>query len=419
MKKKMISLLLCFSMVVACAACGAEEESGEEKAASKDKITLEFYQTKREAVKSMDALIKKFNESQDRIVVEQNNVPDGQDLLMTRMASNDMPPIFTCYPGKEDFKKMTEQGAVVELTSESFLDNVLDGMKDIVTYDDKIYALPISASTLGIYVNKDLFAELGETEYPETYDELLALYQKAEDNGITGTVLPYKSAENVEQLFQGGITSFMDDPISFYGDVESGKVKSMDNEEYVNELENLLKLNDYAQDDFLGTSYDQAIAEFANGNALSLITGLWALPSLKEANPDINCELIPFPGPTKEQTRAMVGIDCSLAVATNEDEEIQDAAMEFIRFIGEPENVAEFNGLDKNIPTLKDVPFDVPEVTAINECIASGNDARFSVDFWPAGVEGDLRAIYQEFVATGDVKATTEKVDQTFTSRAR
>ena len=166
MKKKMISLLLCFSMVVACAACGAEEESGEEKAASKDKITLEFYQTKREAVKSMDALIKKFNESQDRIVVEQNNVPDGQDLLMTRMASNDMPPIFTCYPGKEDFKKMTEQGAVVELTSESFLDNVLDGMKDIVTYDDKIYALPISASTLGIYVNKDLFAELGETEYP-------------------------------------------------------------------------------------------------------------------------------------------------------------------------------------------------------------------------------------------------------------
>lgn len=192
MKKKMISLLLCFSMVVACAACGAEEESGEEKAASKDKITLEFYQTKREAVKSMDALIKKFNESQDRIVVEQNNVPDGQDLLMTRMASNDMPPIFTCYPGKEDFKKMTEQGAVVELTSESFLDNVLDGMKDIVTYDDKIYALPISASTLGIYVNKDLFAELGETEYPETYDELLALYQKAEDNGITGAVFPIK-----------------------------------------------------------------------------------------------------------------------------------------------------------------------------------------------------------------------------------
>lgn len=93
----------------------------------------------------------------------------------------------------------------------------------------------------------------------------------------------------------------MDDPISFYGDVESGKVKSMDNEEYVNALENLLKLNDYAQDDFLGTSYDQAIAEFANGNALSLITGLWALPSLKEANPDINCELIPFPGLQKSR----------------------------------------------------------------------------------------------------------------------
>lgn len=416
--KKIISVLLAASMILVCGACGGGSD-GQIEGESKDKITLEFYQTKREAVDSMEALIKKFNESQDRIVVEQNNVPDGQDLLMTRMASDDMPPIFTCYPGKEDFKKMTEQGAVVELTDEAFLDNVLDGMKDIVTYDGKVYALPISASTLGIYVNKDLLSQIGESEYPKTYDELLNLFQKAEDQGITGTVLPYKSAENVEQLFQGGITSFMDDPISFYADVESGAIKSGDNEEYVNALENLLKLNDYAQDDFLGTSYDQAIAEFANGNALTLITGLWALPSLKEANPDINCELIPFPGPTEEQTKAMVGIDCSLAVATNKDQEIQDAAMEFIRFIGEPENVAEFNALDKNIPTLEGVPFNVPEVAAINELIAGGGDARFSVDFWPAGVEGDLRAIYQEFVATGDIEATTQKVDATFTSRAR
>lgn len=417
--KRWLSIALMTSLVVGLTACAGTEQSGSDSG-SEEKITLEFYQTKREAVDSWDALIKKFNESQSGIVVEQNNVPDGQELLLTRMASDDLPAIFTCYPAKSEFKKMTEQGAIVELTEEPMMDNLLTSMKDIVTYDNgKIYAMPASASTLGIYVNKDLFEQMGEKEYPKTYDELLGMLQRAKDQNIVGTMLPYKNGENVEQLFQGALVSMMSDPLEFYKNVEEGKIKASEDEEYVSALENIIKLNDYAQKDYMGTSYDQAIAEFANGNSLTLITGLWALPSIKQANENINCELIPFPGMEEGDAKAMVGVDCSLAVSVNKDEKIQEAAMEFLRFAGDPENIAVFNELDGNIPTIEGVEFDAPEVQAINELIAEGGGARFSVDFWPAGVESDLRGLYQEYVTTKDVETTTEKFDLIFTSRAR
>lgn len=419
MKRKLCAALA-VCMAVGLTACQGSSKSEESKGDSKDTVKLEFYQTKREAVDSWDALIKEFNESQSGIVVEQNNVPDGQELLLTRMASNDLPAIFTCYPGKPEFHKMAEQGAVVNLAEEDFVDNILPSMKDIVTYDDGgIFAMPASASTLGVYINKDLFEEMGEKEYPKTYDELLALLQRATDKGIVGTTLPYKNGENVEQLFQGALVSMMEDPLAFYEDVEKGKIKSADNEEYVAALKNLVKLNDYAQADYMGTSYDQAVAEFANGKSLTLITGLWALPSIKQANPDINCELTPFPGIEEGDAKAMVGLDCSLAVSVNKDEKIQEAAMEFLRFAANPDNIKTFNELDGNIPTIEGVEFDSPEVQSINELIANGGGARFSVDFWPAGAEQDLRGLYQEYVTTKDVAATTEKFDAIFTSRAR
>lgn len=418
--KKGLCAALAVVMAFGLTACGGSEKSKESGDGSKGTIKLEFYQTKREAVESWDALIQKFNESQSGIVVEQNNVPDGQELLLTRMASDDLPAIFTCYPGKPEFHKMTEQGVITDLTEESFIDNILPSMKEIVTYDDgKIYAMPASASTLGIYVNKDLFEKMGETTYPETYDELLDLLGRAKDQGIVGTTLPYKNGENVEQLCQGALVSMMKDPLAFYKNVEEGKEKSRDNQEYVQALENIVKLNDYAQKDYMGTSYDQAIAEFANGNSLTLVTGLWALPSIKQANADANFELIPFPGINKGDSKAMVGLDCSLAVSVNKDKAVQDAAMTFLRFAADPENIATFNKLDGNIPTIEGVEFDSPEVKAINELIADGGGARFSVDFWPAGAEQDLRGLYQEYVTTKDIDATTAKFDEIFTSRAR
>lgn len=418
--KKGLCIALAASMLLGLTACGGDKGSKESKESSKGTVKLEFYQTKREAVDSWDALIKKFNESQSEIVVEQNNVPDGQELLLTRMASDDLPAIFTCYPGKPEFHKMTEQGVIADLTNEEFIDNILPSMKEIVTYDGgKIYAMPASASTLGIYVNKDLFEQMGETKYPQTFDELLALLERAEEQGIVGTTLPYKNGENVEQLCQGALVSMMEDPLAFYKNVEEGKEKSKDNKEYVQALQNIVKLNDYAQKDYMGTSYDQAIAEFANGNSLTLITGLWALPSIKQANAETNCELIPFPGIKEGDSKAMVGLDCSLAVSVNKDEAIQEAAMKFLRFAADPENIATFNKLDGNIPTIKGVKFDSLEVKAINELIAEGGGARFSVDFWPAGAEQDLRGLYQEYVTTKDIDATTAKFDEIFTSRAR
>ena len=92
-------------------------------------------------------------------------------------------------------------------------------------------------------------------------------------------------------------------------DVQTGKVKTQDVPGLKKIAEKYLKLREYAQPDTLGTTYEQACFEFATGKSFMFWQGIWAIPAIQKANPDINFSMFPLPSYGGLDTRVEYGVD--------------------------------------------------------------------------------------------------------------
>lgn len=145
MKKRLLAMACVAAMVVAMfAGCGGggesstsstakesssessavKEESGAEETSSEavgselsvsGDVEIEFFQQKREAVDSFQAVIDAFMEKNPNITVTQNVVPDASTVLMTRAASNDIPDVMMHWPTDSQFVQFAQQGRVKAL----------------------------------------------------------------------------------------------------------------------------------------------------------------------------------------------------------------------------------------------------------------------------------------------------------------
>lgn len=61
-------------------------------------------------------------------------------------------------------------------------------------------------------------------------------------------------------------------------------------------VEKYLKLLDYAQDDFMGLTYDDGNKAFANGEAAMIVNGNWAINQYLNSNSDLKVNMFAFPG---------------------------------------------------------------------------------------------------------------------------
>ena len=212
--KKKAALALC--MVLAAAnimgcSSGVEPESGstdtakEAESKSEDGVlTLEFFQQKMEEgpQKGYQAIVDKFNEENPDIKIEMNTVPDAGTVLTSRIASGDIPVIFSDYPTQQQFKQKVANGYVQDLSDQEFLSNVEDSAMEMSRQEDgKDYALPYSRNYMGVYYNQEIFDEYG-LEIPETWDEFTALCDTLQSNGITPIGIMGKDPGRVGHGFQ-------------------------------------------------------------------------------------------------------------------------------------------------------------------------------------------------------------------------
>lgn len=105
-------LLIFYFKQFLLAGCGAKEAATENKTG---KVEVEFFQQKTEAVDTYKKIIDKFETENPDIKVVQNNVPDSKNVLQTRMASGDIPDVFSAYPNESNFKMQADEGYILDL----------------------------------------------------------------------------------------------------------------------------------------------------------------------------------------------------------------------------------------------------------------------------------------------------------------
>ena len=175
-----------------------------------------------------------------------------------------------------------------------------DGWKDTfasdavfaqMTYDGKIYAIPLNTAAACVFYNKEIFAEAG-VEVPTTYTELLDACEKIKAIGKTPITISAGTAWCLSML-----AGYLCDREGVDLAALNANEASWVNEKTIAAGNKLLELSQYFQETAAGDSNDDATTALYMGEAAILIQGSWAIGQMNGGNPDFEakCGVFQFP----------------------------------------------------------------------------------------------------------------------------
>ena len=162
-----------------------------------DKYFAQF-KAKELAEKNIDVTIK----------LEMPNPDQAKQILETRMASRDAPDIFTLH-AIADVPRYYKAGYLSDLSDQPFVPKLYDSVRQTVTFDSKVVALPLESLSWGYLYNKKIFSEQG-IQPPQTLDEMKAAVDKLQAAGIKPFELSFQESwipQLMMALSLGGVVS--------------------------------------------------------------------------------------------------------------------------------------------------------------------------------------------------------------------
>ena len=373
------------------------------------------------ALKALKEHIGDF-EQESGIQVEVSTLPfeNMRTVLQTQLRSGEGPDVFNWGSGPSFGGALAEAGLLYDLTDayEEHDWQVYDFAKERVTVDGKIYGIPGEMETIGIFYNKEIFADLG-LEAPQSLDELRAVSETIRDSGLIPLAVSDKEGWEGGHLLSMALSSDIGAEgmeALFSGDM------SWDSPEVVAALQ---LWQDFNQEGFLPESptsvdYDTSTAMFFSGDAAMIPTGSWLVGEIDD-NTDFEVGYIPFPAPDGPGIfTGGLGSGPFVSATTTKTEE----AIEFLDFLASAEHgqwtvenlhtippmPIETEGLEvsplfaqvlEDTATISETGgfgynIDVMVGDALNEAMYDGVQAVFTGQQTPEEVAAELEAASQE-----------------------
>lgn len=371
-----------------------------------DKVKLEFFQNKREAVETFDKLIAKFEKANPEIDIEQNFVPEAETVLKARLVKNEIPDIMGI-GGNFTYGEVARAGVLRDFTNDPALQNIQSAYIEMInklSKNGQTNGFPFAANANTTLYNKQLFAEMNLT-VPETWDEFVALLETIKAAGKTPIYLTLGEAWTALVPFNTIAANLQGDDFADARAADNTTFK----DRYREIAEKMLVLLNYGHGDNFGQDYNQGNTAFANGKGYIYLQGIWAISSIKAANPNIDIGVFNMPVfNEKGKTRVVSGCDTLLTISTQT--KYYDQARKFVDFLLMPENSQFYIDEQKLFSTVKGVYQEDPAMVGIKANFESGMIASFPDHYFPPGM--NIAGLLQEFLQNKDVNAFLDKLDQ-------
>lgn len=304
------------------AACGGGADAG--------KTTISFLSWDNEQI--MKPFIDKFEEENPDIAIDFSYSPPTPEYiqtLQTRLVGNQAPDVFIIT--SENKADLMDNGYVLDLTDEPFMENISQANKDFVARDGKVYGMSTTSWASGIVYNKDLLVEVGVEEPPTTWDEFLDLCQQLKDAGID----PYletigDGASRIPDAFLGSQFAQEGVDVTTLAS-EDPQTPGADEKEAVQEWMKLYE-QDLVTRDTVGISGDDMKTQFVNGQVAMICTGPWDFSTFQDA--EMNWGYAPMPLMEEGmESYAQGSPSPALAIYSKLEGEKLDAAKKFLEFM--------------------------------------------------------------------------------------
>ena len=365
-------------------------------------------------------VLARFHAENPDIEIEINTIPDAGTVLMQRISTGDIPPIFSDYPTQTQFKGKVNNGYIECLEGNEFLSRVNPGMIELGKhYDGQTYALPLSQNYMAIFYSIDIFEQVGIEGTPKTWDELIAVCDKLVAAGVVPFSFGDKDAGRVGHCFQALSQATYPGVVDYVVSVVNGEATIADNADAFRKIgERMLKLHEYALPDYMGTADTVMWENFATGKAAMCITGSYARGTILISNPDLNLGAFPIPGDVYDESPLLTGIDAALCISAEATEEQKAVGLKFLEFISRPENAQLWSDIDGAPSCLLGTTYSDPRVAPVIEKAATDVVCDWYGSKVTTQVTTELYQVVQDLLLDGDLDAYIEGLDEAIEAAA-
>ena len=337
--KSVMAAALAAATLVGVSACGGN-------GADDDKtITFWHNATSGDGKQYWEDFAAAFEESHPGVTVNIEAIQneDFEGKLTTSMQDlSSGPDVFMSLGGAKT-KDMVEAGQVLDLT-DKISDTVKTDMASSLSsmsYDGKVYGVPVTMQPGGIWYSKDLFEQAGITEVPTTFDEFKDVALKLKDAGIDPIALGGKDAWPAAHWYYW--LSMRECSPSAYS--KGVNEQDFSDECFVRSGEDLKELADLDvfNEGFMTTTAQQGANSsaglLANHKAAMELMGTWEPGVLKDLTPDKQpmADLGYFAFPSVEGGEGEEGALMGAGTGFNVNPEAPEIAIEFVNFMAEKE----------------------------------------------------------------------------------
>lgn len=394
MKRFILSLLMATSLI--CIGCKKENK----------KITLHLFHYKQEIVNEMEEIAGAFHNLYPNITIETETIPnDAQTVLKTRLFGGEAPDIMMLQSYSTIFE-YAKEGFLLDLSNETFMNNVVNAAKKSVTYEDKLYALPLDMAGIGVVYNKDLFAKLG-LEIPKTYSELKNVCKVVSDNGYTPFALSIRESWPLGHFISMAHTASIGDKLDTWLTEMNAGTGTFASEE----MDKMFEVFDFFKanggDKAMEMDYNSSLNNFASGSYAMMVQGLWAYGAAMKLNPTLNAGFFPFPfSDDPAKTKLYVDTDSTLAISATAPKENQEAAKLFFDFLTSEEGVQLVVEKFKLLPTVKNADVSGMQVPFqdLVRYVGEGKTMPWAFCMWPSTVFENSKNGLQEYFSAQKTK---------------
>ena len=290
----------------------------------------------RTATGRMNQLLAEFHHDHPEIVVRFDPSESAEyDSVLSAQLETGTAPDLVYLRSFSASRDLFEQGYLSSLDDlpglrEHFDPEVLAAWK---ATSSEVYAVPFTASSHGIYYNKDIFRDLG-LEVPETWEELLTVAETLREAGTTpfanGTNAEWTAAETI---FMNLAPSFLDGPEGRMAYLAGERC--FNDESMVSAFEAVQDLAPHFPEDHHLLGYIDSLQLFVQGKAAMWMSGSWDIPYFEEASPDFDWSVFAVPPPAGE--RGCVTFHVDVGIGLNAESTHKQEAETFLSWIARPQ----------------------------------------------------------------------------------
>ena len=301
-----------------------------------------------EGQKQFETMVDAFNKSQDRIRVKYVLQQDMITKFLTAATSGGAPDVLfwdrwrtSLYAPKNVLHPIDEYMDRDGIAREDFYSEALKEL----SYDGKLYGLPLTVDARALFYNKKLLSEAG-VEPPKTWDELREAARKL-------------TKWNGNKLETAGFSLGDVGLFNMYLQQAGGQMITEDGKTNFNNEKGLAVLRFWDQllneDKVYKIGFEQGLGEgqdvFVTGKMAMHYTGPWMLTTYKKYGNDLDFGVVPPPaGPNGDRGSVMGGFGLVIPEGSKHKEE----AWEFIKWwLANKDNALLWAKTSLNIPGFK------------------------------------------------------------------